>query len=404
MIRLPHPVLDADTHYYEPRDAFTRHLSRKHWEHGVRVVRDELAREQILVGERVFRMIVPEFETTTKPGALREMLRRLASGDFKESDARQPIQPEYRNHDARLKKMDEQGVNACIVLPTIALGIEHYMRDNPEQTYVNLQAFNEWLDEDWGFHYQDRIFAVPLLSLLDVDRAVAQLEWVLDRGARVVHLRPAPTGNGHSPADPIYDPFWARVNEAGVAVACHMAESGYNELLSPHWGEYPYPTSHKQSALQWSSFVGDRPIMDMIAALILHNLFGRYPNVKVLSVENGSLWVHYLLKQMDKMNGMGRNGPWIGGRLSERPSDVFKGHVYVCPYHEENVLALADLIGPTHVTFGSDYPHPEGLADPQDFAEALQGMSPQDIRAIMCDNADAVLGGVIAGGVAEAVR
>jgi predicted TIM-barrel fold metal-dependent hydrolase len=245
---------------------------------------------------------------------------------------------------------------------------------------------------------------VPLVSLLDVEQAVSQLEWALDRGARIIHIRPAPTGSGRSPADPLYDPFWARVNEAGVAVACHMAESGYNELLSPHWGEHPSPTSHKQSALQWTSFVGDRPIMDMLAALVLHNLFGRYPNVKVMSVENGSLWVPYLLKQMDKMNGMGRNGPWIGGRLTERPSDVFRRHVYVCPYHEENVRALAELIGVGHVVFGSDYPHPEGVADPQDFADALEGMSANDVQAIMCGNADGVLGGVIATAAAVAAR
>ena len=395
MRRLPYPVLDADTHYYEPRDAFTRHLDRKHWEEGIRIVRDERGREQILVGHRLYRMVVPEFEITTKPGALREMLKRMAEGDFKESDAREPIQPEYRNRDARLRKMDAQGVDACVILPTIAIGIEHYMRDNVAQTYRNLDAFNRWLEEDWGFGPAGRIFGVPLVSLLEVEHAVAQLESLLERGARVIHIRPGPTGSGRSPADPIYDPFWARVNEAGVPVACHMSESGYNEFLSPHWGEFPYPTSHKMSALQWTSFVGDRPIMDMIAALILHNLFGRYPNVKVMSVENGSLWVPYLLKQMDKMRGMGRNGPWLGGRVTEKPSEIFKRHVHVAPYHEEDLVGLARLIGPEQVLFGSDYPHPEGLANPLDFADALDGLTDPQIRSIMSDNADKLLGGVL---------
>ncbi|MEW6473533.1 MAG: amidohydrolase family protein [Actinomycetota bacterium] len=392
---LHHPVIDADTHYYEPRDAFNRHLDRKHWEKGIRVVRDEHGREQVLVGHRLVRFIIPEFETTTRPGALREMLRRMSTGDFKESDARQSIQPEYRDRNARLAKMDGQGITASLLLPTIAVGIEHYMRDDVQQTYLNLQAFNEWLDEDWGFHYQDRIFAVPLVSLLDVDNAVKQLEWLLNRGARIIHIRPGPTGNGHSPADPIYDPFWARVNEAGIAVACHISESGYNELLSPLWGEYPYPSSHKQSALQWSCFMGDRPIMEMISALIFHNLFGRYPNVKVLSVENGSLWVPYLLKQMDKMNGMGRNGPWLGGRLAHRPSEIFKQHVFVSPYHEEDIKALVALIGAERVVFGSDFPHPEGLAEPLEFADALEGLPSEAIRSIMFDNANQLLGGVI---------
>ena len=46
-------------------------------------------------------------------------------------------------------------------------------------------AFNRWLDEDWGFAYEDRIFAAPYISLADVDGAVRELEWALDHGARV---------------------------------------------------------------------------------------------------------------------------------------------------------------------------------------------------------------------------
>jgi len=73
-------------------------------------------------------------------------------------------------------------------------------------------------------------------------------------------------------------------------VAFHIGESGYNELFSTAWGERANPPSHEQSAFQWASFYGDRPIMDTVAALTLHNLFGRFPNVRIASIENGSLW------------------------------------------------------------------------------------------------------------------
>ena len=62
--------------------------------------------------------------------------------------------------------------------------------------------------------------------------------------------------------------------------------------------------------------------------------------MQCLSVENGSLWVSYLLNVMNKMNGMGRNGPWLGGRISMRPSEIFCAHVSVAPYHEEDIAAL----------------------------------------------------------------
>jgi predicted TIM-barrel fold metal-dependent hydrolase len=158
-------------------------------------------------------------------------------------------------------------------------------------------------------------------------------------------------------------------------------------MMSVHWGEEPDPPSHRQSALQWTCFYGDRPIMDTLAALVFHNLFGRFPHVKVLSVENGSLWVPYLLKAMDKMKGMGRNGPWPGGYVRGRPSEILRRHLWVSPYHEEDIAALCELIGPDHVLFGSDFPHPEGLAEPREFADPLAHLPAPSLRDVMRDNA-----------------
>ena len=383
---LDYGLFDADNHYYETRDCFTRHIEPSMRSRAIRVERDDEGKEVVLVGDRPFTFLADAFrDTIAKPGALREMLRALSSGRYQESDAIEPIQPEYVNRDARLARMDEQGVDTILLFPTVAVCVEHFMKDDPDQLYANFHAFNRWLDEDWGFDHQGRIFAAPMLSLCDLDRAVAELDAVLDAGARVVALRPGPA-YGRSPADPHFDPFWARINEAGVPVAFHIGESGYNEMLAPHWGEEPNPSSHRQSAFQWTTSYGDRPIMDTFAALVLHNLFGRFPNVRCLSVENGSLWVPYLMKVMNKMNGMGRNGPWLGGRITERPSDIFTRHVYVSPYHEEDIVALSTTIGVSQILFGSDYPHPEGLAEPREFAERVETLGDGDVRRIMRDN------------------
>ena len=286
--------------------------------------------------------------------------------------------------------MDRQGVEQAILLPSLGVCVEHFM-ETPDQTFANLRAFNRWLDDDWGFASENRIFGVPMLSLRDVDAAVDELTYVLDRGARVVHLRPGPV-DGRSLADPVFDRFWGLVDESRTTVAFHISESGYNQLYSTAWGEQANPSSHHQSAFQWTFFYGDRPIMETIGALVLHNLFGRFPNVQVLSVENGSLWVPYLLKAMDKMKGMGRNGPWLGGPVEGRPSEIFKRHVTVSPYHEEDVGSLVELIGVDRVAFGSDFPHPEGLAVPSDFLGTIDQLSSEEIRKIMRDNGRALVG------------
>ena len=386
---------DGDNHYYEPRDAFTRYIEPKYRDKAVHVVRDAEGRESIRIGDKPFTFLADmelNFDVTLKPGSLRDYLRYL-TGEHAGSDdgVKEPVQAAYVTRDARLALMDKQGLESALLFPTLGVCVEHFMKDDVEQNYANLRAFNRWLSEDWGFAYRDRIFAAPIMSLLDPGEAVKDLEWAIKQGARLIGMRPGPQG-GKSPADPAFDAFWSRVNEAGLAVAFHVGESGYNEMMSVAWGEQPNPSSHSQSAFQWCNFYGDRPIMDTISALIFHNLFGRYPNIRVVSVENGCLWVPYLMKAMDKMKGMGRNGPWIGGRWSGKPSEVFRRHVYVSPYHEEDIPHLCSLIGADRVVFGSDYPHPEGLSNPVDFVHGCATLPAEQTRMIMRDNQRVLVG------------
>jgi predicted TIM-barrel fold metal-dependent hydrolase len=77
------------------------------------------------------------------------------------------------------------------------------------------------------------IFAVPMLSLLDISRAVAELNRVIKAGARLVHLCPGPAG-GRPPADPLFDPFWAIAAESGVPVVFHLSNSGYQHFYGTH--------------------------------------------------------------------------------------------------------------------------------------------------------------------------
>ncbi len=160
-----YPLFDADNHYYEPRDAFTRFMEPKYRAKAIHVVRDANGAEVIWIGERRFTFLEHRgFEDTVKPGSLREFLRNMSSNkDYKQTDVFEPIQPEYQQRDARLAKMDEQGLQSMLIFPTFGVCMEHFMKDDVEQTYANLHAFNRWLDEEGGFDHKGRIYAVPLL-------------------------------------------------------------------------------------------------------------------------------------------------------------------------------------------------------------------------------------------------
>ena len=51
-----------------------------------------------------------------------------------------------------------------------------------------------------------------------------------------------------------------------------------------------------------------------------------------------------------------------------------------------------DLVGADHVLFGSDYPHPEGLADPITYVDEREGMDHDTVTKIMGGNLAGLMG------------
>jgi predicted TIM-barrel fold metal-dependent hydrolase len=60
--------------------------------------------------------------------------------------------------------------------------------------------------------------------------------------------------------------------------------------------------------------------------------------------------------------------------------------VYISPFWEDNFIEIAQLVGTDRVVFGSDWPHPEGLADPITYVDDLEGLPQADIERIMGGN------------------
>src|SRR6202021_1352269 len=202
---------------------------------------------QAVIGDRVNRFIPnPTFDPIIVPGCLDLLFRgEIPEGvdpaSLMKVD-RLEAHPEYQNRDARVTVMDTQGIETVFMLPTFACGVEEALKHDVDATMASVHAFNLWLDEVWGFDRPDhRVIAAPIISLADPGRAVEEVEFVLARGAKLILVRPAPGPGGlkrRSLGDPLHDPVWAALAEAGVPVGFHLSDSGYGAVVAL-WGGNP---------------------------------------------------------------------------------------------------------------------------------------------------------------------
>jgi predicted TIM-barrel fold metal-dependent hydrolase len=222
--------------------------------------------------------------------------------------------------------------------------------------------------------------------LADVDWAVRELEYVLERGARVVCIRPSSvqTEKGRlSPGDPHFDPFWARINEAGITVVIHAGDSGYHaqgyakDGFSASFGEDGVAGMNRPSIKMWNI---ERAALDFLSTMIFDRVFERFPRVRIASVENGS---EFLRDLTGKLKSMGRKYP---GYFTEEPLETFRRHIWINPFWEDDVREVAEHMGPDRVIFGSDWPHIEGLPSPLDYLPELESFSVEDRRKILLEN------------------
>ena len=377
-------VFDSDNHMYETEDAFTRYLPPD-YRGAIRYVQVD-GRTKIAIRGQISEYIPnPTFEVVAPPGAQEEYYRHgNPDGKSLREIFGKPVRcPEWaRNAKARLPHLDELGIQGSLMFPTLASLLEERMRDDPDLTHTVVHSLNQWIHDEWTFNYHDRIFATPIITLPIVEKAIEELEWCLERGARCILIRPAPAWGlrgPRSPGLPEFDPFWARVQEAGVLVGMHSSDSGYADLVSIWEGKTEFlpfkPNPLRLLVMQ------NRAISDMMTAMVCHGAFTRFPDLRIATIENGGTWVAPLL---EKFEDIYKKMPQDFG---EHPVEAFKRNVYVNPFWEDALEGLIDVMSPDRLLFGSDYPHPEGLGNPVSFYDDLPpSLSESDAAKIMGGN------------------
>jgi len=124
--------IDADNHYYETLDAFTRHLDPAFKRRGVQVMKNGTHTELVIGGKVNGFIPNPTFDPVIVPGCMDLQFRgKIPEGVDPRSLTRvEPISACYQDRDARLEKLDEQSLEAVLLFPTLGCGVEQALVDD----------------------------------------------------------------------------------------------------------------------------------------------------------------------------------------------------------------------------------------------------------------------------------
>ena len=132
--------------------------------------------------------------------------------------------------------MDEQNVEKCFLFPTLGDGVEGLISDDPSPWPTRLSTPTTCGWRRTGLRLPGSVCAPPSSRARSRAGRPRSSTSSSTRAPPDSSVRPGPAA-GRSPADPVWDPFWARINEAGILAAYHAfgGPTVYQEAFETMW-------------------------------------------------------------------------------------------------------------------------------------------------------------------------
>jgi len=276
---------------------------------------------------------------------------------------------------ARLEDMITDGVSAEVLYPSLGLGL--YWIKDPAFQEACFRAYNDWLIE-YCSAMPDRLVGLAMISMWNIDNAVAELRRCKDAGlcGAMIWERPP---ESHSFQNTDNDPFWAAAAEMDMPVALHiLTDHGITQ-----WRVETNPTGPaRYKATVMMQFEIELALFDIIFSGVLE----RHPNLKVISVENEYNWLASLLVRMDKGHERFRRDMPLS--LTMRPSDYVHRQIKVTFFNDAIGPMTAPFVGTDLLMWSSDYPHQNSTwpHSREVIARDLGGFSQEDREKMLWRN------------------
>ncbi len=374
-------VIDADSHLYEPRDLWVERTSSAQRDLALRIEDDELGYSWLTFrGRRIEVLGIHEPGDTTQSGRFRQRLREGLSPETRYDD----MPAAFWEPRARLGLLDHFGIDEAVLLPNCGIMWERALEHDLEATKVNMSAWNRWAVEV-SREGKGRLHPVGHLTLRDPAWVEAEARRLAEGGVRLAMVAPALV-DGRRLSHPDHEAAWAALEHHGVGVVFHIAQ------YAP-----PFDEAWNDDDPDWSNPFLSSVFMWTAPALALADLAGRgtlarHPGLRVGVIELMSAWLPLFLLQLDGAFAFYEsfNGQALSP-LDQPPSEYVRRQVRVASFPFEHPERLGRASAELYM-FGSDYPHPEGLADPLASFEAACGVGPDDAPALYHANAAWLLG------------
>jgi predicted TIM-barrel fold metal-dependent hydrolase len=242
----------------------------------------------------------------------------------------------------RMKDMVTDGVAAEVLYPSLGLGL--FCLEDAALQEALFRTYNDWLI-DYCHKVPDRLFGIALISMFDVDHAIAEMKRCKEQGIvgtmiwQVPHPK-LPFTSEH------YERFWAASEDLGLPVHLHIL-TGFGDSM------------HRQTSHGIKRYrIGvqqTREIEDALFEIIFTGVLERYPQLKVVSVENEIGWMPFWLGQCDKAFKRHRHSENL--TIDKPPSEYFRRQVYATFFNDPVGAKLFSWWGCDNFMWSNDYPH-----------------------------------------------
>jgi predicted TIM-barrel fold metal-dependent hydrolase len=377
LLRIP-PIIDVDAHVVEPRDVWSSRLPARFRDVGprivyapggdVKLVGSSYVEEPGTDGPDVAWWFYEDRQVSLK--------RYIAAAGFPADEVGmqgvtyENMRPGCYRTVERLADMDLNGVQAQLCFPNFPrfCGQMFLWGKDKELSLLSVQAYNDWMVEEWCGDSGGRLLPLCIVPLWDVELAVQEVRRNAARGVRAVAFSEIPAYLGLPSIHSRYwDPFFAACAETRTVVCMHIGSGT----------KTPQTSDDAPEAVAGTIIFGNSAasLVDFLFSGVLH----RFPTLKLMYAEAQIGWIPYVLERADDVWHTHRG--WAHGKdnCPELPSTYYHRQVYSCFFKDAVGIDLLDKVGVDNILFETDYPHQDSTWPDTREAAALQfGHLPQD--------------------------